>query len=109
MSVFQYFLRSEGEMTMKKLFISVSAAALVCSFAVSAEAAGDKNKQNASANVQASCKAQAAKKFTAVHFLKRRNFVNNCVAQHASANKHAKAKPATVYQKPTTSGQAPKQ
>ena len=93
---------------MKKLLISAGAAALVLSFAVSADAAGDKNK-NASASVQASCKAQAAKKFTAVHFLKRRNFVNNCVAQHAGANQHAKAKPGAVDQKPTTTGQAPKQ
>jgi len=94
---------------MKKLLISAGAAALVISFAVSADAAGDKNKQKASASVQASCKAQAAKKFTAVHFLKRRNFVNNCVAQHAGANQHAKAKSGTVDQKPTTTGQAPKQ
>ena len=68
---------------MKKLLISAVAAALVVSFAVSAEAAG--NKQKVSAEVQASCKAQAAKKFSAIHFLKRRNFVNNCVAQRANA------------------------
>jgi hypothetical protein len=45
---------------------------------VSAEAAG--NKQKVSADVQASCKAQAAKKYSAIHFMKRRTFVNNCVA-----------------------------
>ena len=84
---------------MKKLLISTVAAALVASFAVSAEAAGNKK---VSADVQASCKAQAAKKFSAIHFLKRRNFVNNCVAQHANA----KAKLAV---KPTTTRQAPKQ
>ncbi len=64
---------------MNKLVISTVATALVLSFAVSAEAAG--NKQKVSADVQASCKAQAAKKFSAIHFLKRRNFANNCVAQ----------------------------
>jgi hypothetical protein len=85
-------------MNMKKLMISTMAAALAVSFAVSAEAAV--NTQKVSSDVQASCKAQAAKKFTAVHFLKRRNFVNNCVAQHANPNLHAK---------PTTTGQAPKQ
>ncbi len=92
---------------MNKLVISTVATALVLSFAVSAEAAG--NKQKMSADVQASCKAQAAKKFSAIHFLKRRNFANNCVAQHENA--HAKAKPATDAQaaKPTTTGQAPKQ
>jgi hypothetical protein len=91
-------------MNMKKLLMSAMAAALVMSFAVSAEAAG--NKQKVSADVQASCKAQAAKKYSAIHFLKRRNFVNNCIAQHANA----KAKPTTAGTpaKPTTTGQAPK-
>jgi rRNA-processing protein FCF1 len=94
---------------MKKLLISTMAAALAVSFAVSAEAAS--KKQKVSADIQASCKDQAAKKFSAVHFLNRRSFVNNCVAQHANANKHAKAKSATTDQavKPTTTGQAPKQ
>jgi hypothetical protein len=93
---------------MNKLLVSTAAAALAVSFAVSAEAAGNKHK--VSADVQASCKAQAAKKFSAIHFLERRNYVNNCVAQHANANAHAKAKPVTAGQavKPTTTGQAPK-
>jgi hypothetical protein len=100
---------ADGEMNMKKLLISAVAAALVVSFAVSAEAAG--NKQKVSAEVQASCKAQAAKKFSAIHFLKRRNFVNTCIAQHANAKMDAKAKPTSAGQtvKPTTTGQAPKQ
>ena len=94
---------------MNKLLVSTVAAALAVSFAVSAEAAGNKHK--VSADVQASCKAQAAKKFSAIHFLKRHNYVNDCVAQYADANAHAKAKPATAGQavKPTTTGQAPKQ
>ena len=94
---------------MKKLLISTVAAALAVSFAMSAEAAS--MKQKVSADVQASCKAEAAKKFSSVHFLKRRNFVNNCVAQQANANKHAKAKPAITGQpvRPTTTGQAAKQ
>jgi len=87
-------------MNMKKLLISVLATAVVVSFAASAEAAG--NKQKVSAEVQASCKAQAAKKYSAIHFLKRRNFVNNCVARHdkASAPKPVRS---------STTGQAPKQ
>ena len=84
---------------MKKLLISVLATVLVASFAVSAEAAG--NKQKVSAEVQASCKAQAAKKYSAIHFMKRRDFVNNCVAQHAKAS--------APKAKSTTTGQAPKQ
>ena len=76
---------------MNKLLISTLTATLVVSFAVSAEAAG--NKQRISADIQAACKAQAAKKYSAIHFMKRHNFVNNCVAQHAkaSAPKAAKA------------------
>jgi len=69
---------------MKKLLISTVATALVASFAVSAEAAG--NKQKVSEEVQASCKAQAAKKYSAIHFIKRHNFVNDCVARHAKAS-----------------------
>ena len=84
---------------MKKLLISTLATALVVSFTVSAEAG---NKQKVSADVQASCKAQAAKKYSAIHFVKRHNFVNNCVAQHAKASAPKAAKPATT-------GQAPKQ
>jgi len=88
-----------GETNMKKLLISTLATALVASFAVSAEAAG--NKQKVSAEVQASCKAQAAKKYSAIHFMKRRDFVNNCLAQHAKAS--------APKAKSTTTGQAPKQ
>lgn len=84
---------------MKKLLISTLATALVASFAVSAEAAG--NKQRMSADVQALCKAQAAKKYSAIHFIKRRNFVNDCMAQHAKAS--------APKAKSTTTGQAPKQ
>ena len=84
---------------MKKLLISTMAAALAMSFAMSAEAAT--NKQKVSADVQASCKAQAAKKYSAIHFMKRRNFVNNCVAQRAKAS--------APKDKSTTTGQAPKQ
>jgi hypothetical protein len=53
-----------------------------------------------SAEVQASCKAQAAKKYSAIHFIKRHNFVNNCVAQHAKAS--------APKVKSTTTGQTPK-
>ncbi|MGA8962493.1 MAG: hypothetical protein WB475_20020 [Pseudolabrys sp.] len=84
---------------MKKLLISALATVLVASFAVSAEVAG--NKQKVSADVQASCKAQAAKKYSAIHFMKRRAFLNNCVAQHAKAS--------APKAKSTTTGQAPKQ
>ena len=91
---------------MKKLMISAMATALALSFAAPAEAAGTQK-----ADVQAFCKAKAAKKFSAVHFLQRRNFVHDCVAQHASTNTQAKAKPVTADKgaKATTTGQSPKQ
>jgi BMFP domain-containing protein YqiC len=85
-------------MNMKKLLISTMTAVLAISFAVSAEAAT--HKQKVSADVQASCKAQAAKKYSAIHFIKRRNFANNCVAQHAKAS--------APKAKSTTTGQATK-
>ena len=89
---------------MKRVLISTLATVLVASFAVSAEAAG--NKQKVSAEVQASCKAQAAKKYSAIHFIKRRNFVNDCVAQHAKASAPKASAPKAA--KPATTGQAPK-
>jgi len=54
----------------------------VTSFAVSAEAAG--NKQKVSADVQASCKAQAAKKYSAIHFIKRRDATSSTIASHST-------------------------
>jgi len=75
---------------MKKILISTIAAALATSFAVPANAA----KQKVSDNLEASCKAQAAKKFSAIHFIKRREFVQNCMGDRA----HAKAKPTTTGQ-----------
>jgi hypothetical protein len=85
-------------MNMQKLLVPTMAAVFAMSFATSAIATT--HKQKASADVQASCKAQAAKKYSAIHFIKRRNFANNCVAQHAKASA---AKP-----KSTTTGQGSK-
>ena len=71
---------------MKKVLITTIAAALVMSFAVSADAAP---KHKVSTDIRASCKAQAAQKFSAIRFIKRRNFVNDCVARHANAESKA--------------------
>ena len=78
---------------MKKLFTPIVVAALALSFAVPANAAA--TKRTATAQQEASCKAEAAKKFTAIHFIKRRNFVNNCMAR-AEATKATASKPAAV-------------
>jgi hypothetical protein len=103
---------SRGD-TMRKLLVPVIATALALSFAVSADAAG--SKQRVTADVKASCQAQAAKKFSAIHFMKRRDFTNNCMAQHARLAKPqtavaAKPAPAKTAAKPmpSTTGQSTK-
>ena len=96
---------------MKKLLMTTIAAAIAASFAVSPGAAA--TKQRVSADVKATCKQEAAKKFSSAHLMKRRNFVNDCMARHASAKAkpsstaHA-AKPMAPQAKPSTTGQAPK-
>ncbi len=91
---------------MKKLLTPMVVAALALSFAVPANAAA--TKRTATAQQQASCKAEAAKKFSAIHFIKRRNFVNNCMAR-AEATKATASKPVTTSKPmPTTTGQSAK-
>jgi predicted outer membrane protein len=92
---------------MKKILLGTLAAVMALSFAVSADAATAKVR--VSDSVKAACKDQAAKKFSAIHFMKRREFANECMARHAKANNATRAvakKPATT---PTTTGQSPKQ
>ena len=95
---------------MNKVLVSAMAAALAVSFAAQASAT-TAHKKKVSASIEQSCKQQAAKKFTAIHFLKRRNFVNDCVAKHAQAKAKPAvqaAKPAAPMAKPTTTGQSAK-
>ena len=65
---------------MKSVFTIIAAGLLACSFATSAGAAA-KTKDPGLAQRQAECQAQANKKYSAVHFLKRRAFVKNCMSQ----------------------------
>jgi hypothetical protein len=58
----------------------VTAGLLSVAFAVSADAAP---KKSGSAQLQAQCQAQAKKKYSAIHFLKRRDYVKNCMHQRA--------------------------
>ena len=67
---------------MKSIFTIVAAGVLASSFAMSADAAV-KKKDAAMAQRQAECQAQAKTKYSAVHFLKRRAFVKNCMHQKA--------------------------
>ena len=74
---------------MKTLFTTIAAALLAVSFAASADAAA-KKQASAAAQQEASCKAQAAKKYSVVRFLARRNFVNECMGRTASGKAKAK-------------------
>ncbi|HET9817409.1 MAG TPA: hypothetical protein VFQ33_16755 [Xanthobacteraceae bacterium] len=64
---------------MKSIVTIVAASLLAVTFTVSADAA----KKPGSAQLQAQCQAQAKKKYSAIHFLKRRDYVKNCMHQRA--------------------------
>lgn len=66
---------------MKTIIAAISAAFLVTSFgAISPAAAKD---SPAMAQKRKECKAEAAKKYTAVHFIKRNKFVTACMNRKA--------------------------
>jgi hypothetical protein len=79
-----------------KILTAFAIAAAVMATGVSAEAATKKDP--AMAQREASCKAQAAKKYSAVHFIKRRDFVNQCMGRSDTAK--------AVKPKATTTGKA---
>ena len=80
-----------------KLFTAIAVTAALIAAGTPAFAAKE-GKNAAYAQREASCKAQAAKRFSAIHFMKRHNYVNNCMG----ISKTAKARKAH----PTTTGQA---
>jgi hypothetical protein len=98
---------------MKTLFTTITAGFLAISFAASANAVPSKASRAALAQHQTACKAQAAKKFSAIHFMKRRAFVNDCMGytSHAKAKKVHHVKTVKMQNKkvePTTTGQSVK-
>ena len=97
---------------MKALIATVAAGLLAVSFAVPANAVPSKASRTAVAQHEASCKAQAAKKFSAVHFLKRRAMVNECMGRtaHATPKKVHQVKATKMQKKApaTTTGQSVK-
>jgi hypothetical protein len=98
---------------MKTLVTTVAAGLLAVSFAVPAHAATTKSEaQQRMAQREAACKAQAAKKVSAIHFLKRRELVNNCMGRTAQAKvvktHHVKAVKMEKKTQPTTTGQSVK-
>lgn len=66
---------------MKTIITIVSAAFLVTSFGVGVQAATPSARAN-TAQIRKDCKAQAARKYTAVHFIKRNRFVSACMNEH---------------------------
>jgi Flp pilus assembly protein TadB len=65
---------------MKSIVTVIAAGLLAGAFAMSADAA---TKKSGMAQVKAQCEAQAKKKYSAIHFLKRRDYVKNCMHQKA--------------------------
>ena len=65
---------------MKSIITGVAAALIATAFAVSADAATSKKKDTqVSAAKAATCKAEAKKKFSALHPLKRRAYEKKCM------------------------------
>lgn len=65
---------------MKSILTIMAAGLLAGSFSMSADA---DTKKSGMTQVKAQCEAQAKKKFSAIHFLKRRDYVKNCMNQKA--------------------------
>jgi hypothetical protein len=68
---------------MKTLLTTLAAALLVVSF-TSADAAMKKHRATtASKQLERSCKARAAQKYSVIHFMERRNYVKRCMGEKA--------------------------
>jgi hypothetical protein len=85
---------------MKSIATAIALAAILVA-GVSADAATTKGKNTATAQREASCKAQAAKKYSAIRFMARRDYVEKCVGQTtmAKGKKAKKAKKARSAQR----------
>jgi hypothetical protein len=67
---------------MKSTLTIIAVSLLASSLATSAGAATQR-KNAGMAQLKAQCEAQAKKKYSAIHFLKRRAFVKSCINQKA--------------------------
>jgi len=68
-----------------KVSTAIAVAAVIAGVALPAEAASKKDRNAALAQREASCKAQAAQKYSAIRFMARREYVNKCMGQNAQA------------------------
>ena len=91
-----------------RISTAIAVAAAILATGVSAEAATKKGKDTAMAQREASCKAQAAKKFTAIRFMARKDYVDKCMGRTAMAKKQKPALAKKQKPAPTTTGQAPR-
>jgi hypothetical protein len=64
---------------MKTLVTTLAAVVIAASLAATADAATAKKKDAAMSAKQTACHEQAVKKFSAVHFLKRKAFEKKCM------------------------------
>jgi hypothetical protein len=92
-----------------KLSTSIAVAAAILASGIAPAGAAQK-RDAAYAQREASCKAQAAKKFSAVRFLARRDFVNKCMGHTTTAKATAPKKKVIAAKKqktePSTTGQS---
>jgi hypothetical protein len=84
----RYRASQTKEATMKTILTTAGAALLMVTVAFPVQAAG--KKDGAMAQREASCKEQAAQKYSAIQFLKRNAFVKECMGQVASKKPAAK-------------------
>jgi hypothetical protein len=91
-----------------RISTSIAIAAAVLAIGI-APADAAKQRDAAYAQREASCKAQAAKKFSAIRFLARRDFVNKCMGHTSMAKATVHKQKATAAKKqktePSTTGQ----
>jgi hypothetical protein len=101
---------------MMKIVTTLSAVLLAVSFAATANAATKSTSKSEArqhiAQREAACKEQAAKKVSAIHFIKRRELVNNCMGRTAQAKvvktHSTKAMASQKKAPPVTTGQSVK-
>jgi hydroxymethylglutaryl-CoA reductase len=74
------FSRLREGLPMKSIITILAAGVLAGAFTLSADAAA---KKSGAAQLQAQCQAQAKKRYSAIHFLKRRDYVKSCMHQKA--------------------------
>ena len=68
-----------------KVSTAIAVAVAIVGLALPAEAATKKDRDAALARREASCKAQAAQKYSVIRFMTRREHVNRCMGQNAQA------------------------